>query len=66
MKTLDERINFILQEIELVNEKNKGDEYEKLFQEVLDKYGVDDPGKLDSKEQKKFFKEVKKLWKERK
>lgn len=66
MKTLDERINFILREIELVNEKNKGDEYEKLFQEVLDKYGVDDPEELDSKEQKKFFKEVEKLWKERK
>lgn len=62
MLTLLEKLDKILEEIHNMNNQKK-DEYEELFKKKLKQWNIDDPGKLNKSDQKKFFKEIEDAWK---
>lgn len=61
MKTLLERINMILHEVDYTI--NENDDYEEFFRSKLKEWGIKDPEELSDKDKKKFFREIEMEWK---
>ena len=56
------RLDNLINQFTVVNEKNSEDKYEELFRKKLKEWGIKSPDELSKKEKDKFFKEIEYAW----
>jgi Mg2+/Co2+ transporter CorC len=58
-KTIEERINFFLGDID---EQEDDSKYQEFFRKKLEKWKISSPTELSDADKKKFFSEIEKEW----